>query len=177
MLSFKENLKSCKLGLFLSLLTLLFGFGLGVSFGAFEDDMKKSLEEKAESVYHSAYKGDEKKLEKVTKKSWVYMKRAHLHANGLGTSSLALIILLSMIASCPIKKRIISLSLGLGSLGYSLFWMYAGLKAPLLGSTGAAKESLAWLALPSSGLLVLGLVATTLVLVAYGCSSKSKTQN
>ena len=37
-------------------------------------------------------------------------------------------------------------------------WMFAGLKAPGLGSTGAAKESLRLLAIPSSGLCTVGLV-------------------
>jgi hypothetical protein len=36
--------------------------------------------------------------------------------------------------------------------------MFAGLRAPGLGSTGLAKESLAWLAIPSSGLCVLSLL-------------------
>ena len=42
--------------------------------------------------------------------------------------------------------------MGLGSLGYSMFWMLAGMRAPGLGSTGAAKESLEWLAVPTSAL-------------------------
>jgi hypothetical protein len=37
--------------------------------------------------------------------------------------------------------------------------MFAGMRAPGMGSTGAAKESLAWLAIPSSGLCILGLLA------------------
>jgi hypothetical protein len=48
--------------------------------------------------------------------------------------------------------------------------MWAGFRAPGLGSTGAAKESLKWLAMPSSGafvlatVAVLGLLIVTLVL-------------
>jgi len=36
--------------------------------------------------------------------------------------------------------------------------MLAGLKAPAMGSSGLAKESLTWLALPSSGLCIIGLI-------------------
>ncbi|MND07410.1 hypothetical protein D3C83_293500 [compost metagenome] len=44
--------------------------------------------------------------------------------------------------------------------------MWAGFRAPALGSTGAAKESLKWLAMPSSGAFVLATVAVLFVLIA-----------
>jgi hypothetical protein len=44
-------------------------------------------------------------------------------------------------------------------LGYATFWLVAARAAPGLGSTEVAKESLAWLAVPSAGLLLLGIVA------------------
>ncbi len=47
--------------------------------------------------------------------------------------------------------RVLSLALGIGGLGYSVFWMWTGFIAPGMGFTGAAKESLRWLAMPSSG--------------------------
>ena len=97
-------------------------------------------------------------MKKVTDKSWVYFKRAHLHANGLGTASLVLIVLVSFLPISNKVKSINAIFLGVGSLGYALFWMLAGLKAPAMGSTGLAKESLAWLALPSSGLCIIGLI-------------------
>ena len=43
--------------------------------------------------------------------------------------------------------------------------MFAGLLAPGLGGTGAAKETLWFLAIPGSGMCVLGLVGTVLCLV------------
>jgi hypothetical protein len=46
--------------------------------------------------------------------------------------------------------------------------MWAGFRAPALGGTSAAKESLAWLAIPSSGLFVL---ATVAVLVLLGLTA------
>jgi hypothetical protein len=56
--------------------------------------------------------------------------------------------------------------LGIGAIGYPLFWMLAGLKAPALGSTGAAKESLSWLAIPSAACLVTGGLITLALTVS-----------
>jgi multisubunit Na+/H+ antiporter MnhB subunit len=62
---------------------------------------------------------------------------------------------------------LVSLALGAGGLGYSIFWMWAGFRAPGLGSTGAAKESLKWLAMPSSGGFVLATIAVLIALLAW----------
>jgi hypothetical protein len=63
-------------------------------------------------------------------------------------------------------RRLASLLLGFGGLGYSSFWMLAAWRAPGLASTGAAKESLFWLATPTAGALVVGLALTLGLLVA-----------
>ena len=154
---FTKNLLPVKYGILLTLLTLVFGFGLGGAFGAFEDNIKGHLKVKAERVLASVYHGDEAKMKKVTGKSWVYFKRAHLHANGLGAISLALILFISFLAVDNRIKGVNALCLGLGSVGYSIFWMFAGPTAPGTGSTGMAKESLKWLAIPSAGLCIMGL--------------------
>ena len=165
--NYLENLRVVKLGILFCLLTLLYGFGLGIGFGAFEDDLKKHLKSSAEAVFDSKYEGSTRKMKKITDKSWTYFKRAHLHANGLGTSSLVLILLLSSLPTASVLKIVTALFLGLGSFGYSLFWMFAGLRAPGMGSTGAAKESLKWLAMPSSGLCVLGLCIVFVLTCKY----------
>jgi len=156
--SIEKNLHPLRYGIVLSLITLLYGFGLGGAFGAFESNIKGYLKANAENVSVSVYHGDQAKIKKVSDKSWVYFKRAHLHANGLGATSIGLILLLSFL---PIETRIKSINaimIGLGSLGYALFWMFAGLKAPGMGSTHLAKESLKFIAVPSSGLCVVGLL-------------------
>jgi hypothetical protein len=154
-----------RVGIFLALLTLIYGFSLGGVFGAFEDFIKGHLKSEAEKVLEAKYNNEEDKMEKVTSKSWVYFKRAHLHANGLGTASLILILLLSYVQIDRKAKALVALALGLGSLGYSTFWVLAGLRAPVMGSTGAAKESLQWLAIPSSGLCIIGLLAVSVLIV------------
>lgn len=167
-----EKMKVVRIGIFLSLLTLLFGFVLGGLFGAFESQIKSHLKAEAQAVFDTVYEGDSAEMKKVTDKSWVYFKRAHLHANGLGAISLAAILLLMFMQTTPILKKLTAMSLGLGSFGYSLFWMLAALKAPGLGSTGVAKEALAFLAVPSTGLCIIGLMAVFLIVVKTLCCSQ-----
>jgi len=162
-----NDLTQLRIGITLSLITLLFGFGLGGSFGAFEDRIKASLHQSAMAVKDSVYEGDEAAMGKVTSKAWTYMKRAHLHANGLGTSSLVLILLLATIPASAKIKRLVAGALGAGALGYSWFWLFAARRAPGLGSTHDAKESLSWLAVPSAGLCVVGLIAVLVLFVGH----------
>ncbi len=153
-----KNLVPMKFGVLFALLTLAFGFGMGGAFGAFESKIKGHLKEKGKEVLSTAYKGDEAKMKKVTDKAWIYCKRAHLHANGLGAIALSCILLLSFLRGSGAIKSVAAWGLGLGGFNYSLFWLFAALRAPGMGSTGMAKESLKWLAVPSAGLCILGIV-------------------
>jgi hypothetical protein len=78
-----------------------------------------------------------------------------------------MITVLSLVGASRKVTALITIVLGAGGLGYSVFWMWAGFRAPALGSTGAAKESLAWLAMPSSGGFVLAMVAVLVVINAW----------
>ena len=53
-------------------------------------------------------------------------------------------------------QKMTALLLGAGALGYSLFWLLAAYRAPGLGSTELARESLRWLAMPTSIFCVVG---------------------
>jgi multisubunit Na+/H+ antiporter MnhB subunit len=63
-----------------------------------------------------------------------------------------------------------------GGLGYSLFWMWAGFRAPGLGGTAAAKESLKWLAMPTSGAFVLATAAVLVLVVVNVLPSRRNVQ-
>ncbi|MBK6457167.1 MAG: hypothetical protein IPF87_14015 [Gemmatimonadetes bacterium] len=152
-------------GLCFAVVTLLFGFGLGVVFGLNEDAIKSRLTASASVVSATVYKDDAKAVTAVLDKSWAYMQRAHLHAGGLGATAIALSLVVVLLGTGPLVARLVSLGLGVGSLGYSVFWLWAGFRAPSLGSTGAAKESLAWLAIPASGMVVASTAAVALLIV------------
>ena len=151
-------------GLSLAVFAVLFGFAMGGLFGLNEALIKDRLAASAAAVTATVYDGDPAAAEPVVAKSWEYMQRAHLHGGAMGTAAIALIAVLLMIGASPRVTRVLSLALGIGALGYAVFWMWAGLRAPGLGSTGAAKESLRWLAMPSSGAVMLATAA-----VAFLC--------
>jgi hypothetical protein len=142
-------------GLVLAVVTVLFGFAMGGVFGLNEEVIKGRLSASAAAVTTTVYHGDASTAEPVLTKSWDYMQRAHLHGGAIGTAAIGLIVVMLLIGTAPRLTRIIAIALGAGALGYSVFWMWAGFIAPGLGSTGAAKESLRWLAMPSAGAVML----------------------
>lgn len=152
-------------GILLALLAILFGFGLGIAFGAAEDTLKKALADSGAAVLDSVYGGDSEKMDAVVSKSWSYLKRAHLHAGAIGTSALATALLLFLIGTPGKLERWSSSAFGAGALLYSIFWCAAGFLAPGLGGTSQAKESLEFLAIPGSAFAVLGLVGAIVSVV------------
>jgi len=152
------SLKPVRIGLILALLAILYGYLFGIAFGAWEDGMKADLKASGEAVLETVYGGDEAAMTKVYEKAWNYYKRSHLHAGALGAAAVAQILLLSLLAVGPRVKAVTSFLLGFGALGYGVFWWLAGDRAPALGSTDLAKESLSWLAMPTSGACVVGTV-------------------
>ncbi len=154
------------LGLVLALLTILYGQGLGIAFGLNEGAFKGRLKASAAEVRLTVYKGDDAAIKVVLDNSWNYMKRAHLHAGGMGTTAFALMLLVGLSGIARLKALLIGIGLGAGGLGYSAYWMLAGFRAPGLGATTAAKESLKWLAMPASGAFVLATLAVLILLVS-----------
>jgi hypothetical protein len=152
-------------GLVLSLVGILFGFGLGGVFGLAESSLKGSLEASGTAALESAYKGDVAAKDAVVKKSWDYLKRAHLHGGAIGAAGVAIITALVMFGGSGILVGGASIMLGLGSLLYGLFWLSAGFAAPGLGSTGAAKEAYSFLGVPGAGLPLVGLLLAIVAIV------------
>jgi hypothetical protein len=160
------RVRSMRVGIILASLSIAHGFGLGGVFGAFEKNIKDHLKAEAEAVADSVYHGDAAAMKKVTDKSWSYFKRAHMHGAAIGTAALALsLMMIFLVGTHRTICGVISAALGAGALGYSLFWLMAALRAPGMGSTGAAKESLQWLAVPAAGLAIVGLLAALVLFV------------
>lgn len=161
-----DRLKPLAPGLLLGLLAIAFGFGMGAAFGAAEDSLKAGLSASGEAALEVAYRGDREAMNAVVKKSWQYYKRAHLHANALGTTAVACSVLLALLGTPGWRERAGAGALGAGALIYGVFWWLAGSMAPGLGSTGAAKEALSFVAIPGSGLCLIGLGLTLWSLIA-----------
>jgi hypothetical protein len=153
-----DGLRVVRWGLVFAFLSIGFGFGMGALFGANEDAMKAGLKAGGEAVLAEKYGGDAARLKAVLDKSWAYYKRAHLHGGGIGAVALGLCLLLASLRGAARARALAGLAAGVGALGYAVYWLLAGMRAPGLGSTDAAKESLAWLAIPTSGLAIVGLL-------------------
>jgi hypothetical protein len=154
-------------GATLALISVLLGFAMGGAFGVAEDSIKHRLKSSGQAVTDSVYAGDTAKRDAVVKKSWVYMKRAHLHWGAIGAAALGAIAMLALMGSGGALDRYSAIAFGAGAIAYGLFWLFSALAAPGLGSTGAAKESMQLLGIPGAGLCIAG-VSGALVSVAKG---------
>ena len=147
-------------GIIFALLSIALGFVLGGAFGAAEDSIKSRLQSSAESVLDTVYNGESDQSEAVVRRSWGYMKRAHLHGSAIGTAALTSILLLALLGKPGIVEKITATAFGFGSFLYSSFWLVAGLLAPSMGGTGEAKEALAFMAVPGAAFCLLGIFGT-----------------
>ena len=128
-----KELEIVKIGLALVLLGLLFGVGMGISFGVKEDAYKDFI---AEGIKANPAAHDEKSPDKI----WRYAQRTHFHATGISAFSLGLIILLILSDMRKKLKAASSILIGLGSF-YPLTWFTMFLLAPSMGR-GPAHEHL-----------------------------------
>lgn len=151
------------LPILIALFCIFSGFVLGGIFGAVEDSLKEMLNQRGTIVLADIYKGDVEKKNAVVKKSWEYFQRAHLHAGAIGTAALASTLSLIVLCEFGLVSTIASLIFSLGAIIYSLFWLLAGLAAPALGSTSAAKDSLEVMAIAGAAMCIMGAALTILV--------------
>lgn len=112
-------------GLFLALLTLLFGIVMGISFGANEAGYEHWIDQ--EVALHPTLH-DAESPEKI----WRYAQRAHFHATGIGAFSLGLVLLVGLTGMRARMKTISSTLIGLAGF-YPLGWLSIFLLAPSMG--------------------------------------------
>lgn len=148
------------LGVVFSVSAILLGFGMGAVFGGAEDKLKKNLNVSADAVFETVYARDAAAKEAVVKKAWDYFKRAHMHWGAIGSASLSCIAVLILLCRPGVSVNAVAVLLGAGALIYPLFWLLAGIYAPALGSTGAAKKMFEWLGIPGSMACILGVLGT-----------------
>jgi hypothetical protein len=127
------DFKAIKIGLLITLLSLIFSVGIGVVFGAnekvFKDYISKNIE-----MNQSLH--DEQSSSKI----WRYAQRSHFHAGGIAAYSLALLLIILFSKMKDSYKKLSSIMIGLGTL-YPLSWFVMFLMAPHIGRE-AAKHNL-----------------------------------
>lgn len=170
--------KHVKHGILIAMMAILFGGVLGISFGGWEGEIKGFLKSQA-------YSGDQEehnvlKVQKILDKSWIYIKRAHLHSQTMGVIAITFSLLAAFFKIPVSIQWTVSLLSGLGSLGYGIFWLAAGLLAPSMGGTHQAKEAVGLIAQVSgasfmvAGVLVFaGLLYTILIKQTGGMDEKT----
>ncbi|HZW07059.1 MAG TPA: hypothetical protein VFF65_08035, partial [Phycisphaerales bacterium] len=164
---YREDLRALWLGLLLSMGTLLGGFGLGVVFGAFEQPLRAELTGLATESIAADPGAPSYSAESRVEKAWTFLRRSHLHANGMATTSLILIGLTPMLGAARRTQRVISSLLGMGSAGYAAFLVVAAFRTPVMGDPVIAKESLKWLAMPAAGVYIIAACLFTALLVRW----------
>ena len=124
-MSLDFDLKVIKIGLLITLLSLIFGIGLGIAFGAKEEVFKNYISEniKANPAVH-----DEKSKDKI----WRYVQRAHFHSAGIAAYSLALLLIILVSKMKDSAKSFSSTMIGIGTL-YPLSWYLMFYLAPQIG--------------------------------------------
>lgn len=124
-----EELKAVKTGLFFVMLTLVFGIGMGVIFGAAENRVHSYI---AKGVDAHPELHDEFSKKKI----WRFSQRAHFHATGIAAFSLGLLLLIMVSSLKRAMKTAAAFFVGLGGL-YPLSWFSMFLLAPSLGRAAA----------------------------------------
>jgi hypothetical protein len=123
-----SDIGSLRLGLVLSMLTLIFGISMGVLFGANEDGVQEYISE-GTATHQSLHDG------KSRSNIWRYAQRAHFHATGVSAFALVLILITGSISLSRHGKFIASTLTGVGSL-YPLSWLGMFPLSPSLGRDG-----------------------------------------
>ena len=124
-----RELNTVKAGLFLVMLTLIFGIGMGVVFGVNEDSVKSYI---TEGVAAHPDVHDDQSSNKI----WRYAQRAHFHATGIAAFSIGLLLLLMHSSLGSKLKAATAVLVGLGGV-YPLAWFSMFVLAPSIGRSAA----------------------------------------
>lgn len=128
------DLKVIRVGLLITLFTLIFGTGLGIVFGAKEEVFKNYI---SENIQLNPTVHDEKSKDKI----WRYVQRAHFHSSGIAAYSLALLLIILVSKMKDSMKSFSATMIGVGTL-YSFAWYLMFYLAPLIGRDAAKNHFL-----------------------------------
>ena len=111
------------------MLGLLFGIGLGITFGVNEAFFETYV---TQGIAAHPELHDADSPEKI----WRYAQRAHFHANGIAAFSIGLLLLISASSLKQRLKTITATFIGFGSL-YPLAWLTMFILSPSIGRDAA----------------------------------------
>lgn len=123
------NLANVKIGLAIVILGLLFGIGLGITFGINEEMFEHYI---AQGIALHPELHDANSPEKI----WRYAQRAHFHATGIAAFSIGLLLLVSASNLKQSLKPITAILISLASL-YPYAWFTMFIVAPSIGRDAA----------------------------------------
>ena len=171
-----EYVSGVRWGIVLCIVTILFSFILGAWMGMDENFFKGNFKQGVQANASKLFNNDKAKMDRALDRAWTYVKRSHMHAAGLGVAGLLIVILIPLVISSKLWQMLLSVGMGLGSIGYPLCWLIAGYRVPWSPSTDVAKASVDWLVYPSAGLM-LAVTAITLVLLLRQCFAGKDTSS
>lgn len=125
----QQQLSHVRWGLALTLLCLMIGIGMGISFGVNEDMYQHFV---ASGIAAHPELHDAASQSAI----WRWALRAHFHATGIGAFALGLVILVALSGMSDVRKQITAILIGLGGL-YPMAWLAMFCVAPSLGRNAA----------------------------------------
>ncbi len=129
------------LGVFIAIL-----FGVNEDF--FKDRIAAGLQQNAKVMELRKVEAPDteatvmKYLAAETDKNWRYYQRFHFHSTGIGAMSLAILVVLLLLAAPTKQTLMASYLVAIGGFLYPFVWLLAGIYGPILGRS-AAKETFA----------------------------------
>ncbi len=145
-----------RVGLILSMLTLIFGISMGVMFGANEDGVKQYI---SDGVAANPAQHDAKSESKI----WRYAQRSHFHATGVAGFALVLVLLTGLTSLSRKLKFSAATLIGVGSF-YPMAWLSMFILSLPLGRSGAHHALITELIT----YLTVGCLSAGILLLMYG---------
>ena len=126
----RKELDTVKLGLFLAMLGLFFGIGMGIAFGLYEDSFKAYIAQGISAAPAGLHDANSQA------KIWRYAQRAHFHAAAIASFAMVLILFVMVSDLAEGLKRLTAILIGMSTAyplaWYSMFWL-----APSMGREAA----------------------------------------
>lgn len=160
-----ELIRPVAIGLLLSLSAVFLGEAAGLAFNRYKTKIIETYKIEVTSHKRDVFL-QEREVKKAISQTWIFTKRFHYHAMGLGAISISLILALAITWVSASVKRLLSIALGAGALLIPSGWFLTALKTSYMGAT-AAQKSLEALILCCTGMHVAAVLAVILVYILW----------